>query len=152
MRIGLKDILGYEDVVNVTEELSYLADSLLQIAYEICLEELTKKFGRPMYKDSDDNFKEAGYAIIGMGKLGGEELNFSSDIDLIFVYDEDGETEGALKYDEKVNIIANNVFFVKLSESIISAITEITDEGYCYRIDMRLRPDGKVGALAKVIG
>ncbi|MEK6678307.1 MAG: bifunctional [glutamate--ammonia ligase]-adenylyl-L-tyrosine phosphorylase/[glutamate--ammonia-ligase] adenylyltransferase [Nitrospirota bacterium] len=149
LRIGLKDILGYEDVVNVTEELSYLADSLLQIAYEICLEELTKKFGRPMFKDSDDNLKEAGYAIIGMGKLGGEELNFSSDIDLIFVYDEDGETEGALKYDEKINIIANNVFFIKLSESIISAITEITDEGYCYRVDMRLRPDGKVGALAR---
>ncbi len=149
LRIGLKDILGYEDVVNVTEELSYLADSLLQIAYEVCFEELTKKNGRPMFKDSDDNFKEAGYAIIGMGKLGGEELNFSSDIDLIFVYDEDGETAGKLEYDEKINIIANNLFFIKLSESIISAITEITDEGYCYRIDMRLRPDGKVGALAR---
>jgi glutamate-ammonia-ligase adenylyltransferase len=149
LRIGLKDILGYEDVVNVTQELSYLADSLLQVAYELCLEDLTKKYGRPMFKDSDDNLKEAGYAIIGMGKLGGEELNFSSDIDLIFVYDEDGATEGALKYDEKINIIANNVFFIKLSESIISAITEITDEGYCYRIDMRLRPDGKVGALAR---
>src|SRR4030067_1769968 len=149
LRIGLKDILGYEDVVDVTLELSYLADSLLQIAYEICLEDLTKKFGGPMFKDSDDNLKEAGYAIIGMGKLGGEELNFSSDIDLIFVYDEDGETEGVLKYDEKINIIANNVFFIKLSESIIRAITEITDEGYCYRIDMRLRPDGKIGALAR---
>ena len=149
MRIGLKDILGYEDVVDVTLELSYLADSLLQIAYEICLEDLTKKFGGPMFKDSDDNLKEAGYGIIGMGKLGGEELNFSSDIDLIFVYDEDGETEGVLKYDEKINIIANNVFFIKLSESIIRAITEITDEGYCYRIDMRLRPDGKIGALAR---
>ncbi len=149
LRIGLKDILGYEDVVEVTKELSYLADSLLQIAYEICLEELIKKYGRPMFKDADDNLKEAGYAIIGMGKLGGEELNFSSDIDLIFVYDEDGETEGILRYDEKLNIVSNNIFFIKLSESIINAITEITDEGYCYRIDMRLRPDGKVGALAR---
>ena len=112
LRIGLKDILGYEDVVNVTLELSELADSLLQVAYELCLEELTKKYGRPMYKDSDDNLKEAGYAIIGMGKLGGEELNFSSDIDLIFVYDEDGETAGKLEYDEKINIIANNVFLL----------------------------------------
>ncbi|MEK6682506.1 MAG: bifunctional [glutamate--ammonia ligase]-adenylyl-L-tyrosine phosphorylase/[glutamate--ammonia-ligase] adenylyltransferase, partial [Nitrospirota bacterium] len=95
------------------------------------------------------NLKEAGYAVISMGKLGGEELNFSSDIDLIFAYDEEGDTEGILKYDEHTNRITNNLFFIKLGESIIHAISEITDEGYCYRIDMRLRPEGRVGALAR---
>ena len=102
-----------------------------------------------MYGDAEGNLKEAGYAVISMGKLGGEELNFSSDIDLIFAYDEEGDTEGILKYDEHTNRITNNLFFIKLGESIIHAISEITDEGYCYRIDMRLRPEGRVGALAR---
>ncbi len=149
LRIGLRDILGYADIDDVTAELSYLSDALLQTAYEICCEELIKKYGRPMYGDAEGNLKEAGYAVISMGKLGGEELNFSSDIDLIFVYDEEGETEGILKYDEHTNRITNNLFFIKLGESIIHAISEITDEGYCYRIDMRLRPEGRVGALAR---
>ena len=76
--------------------------------------------------------------VVGMGKLGGGELNVSSDIDLIFVYDEDGETNGA-------NVrrrISNHEFFAQLGRRVIALINDVTADGFVFRVDMRLRPNG----------
>ena len=75
-----------------------------------------------------------------MGKLGGGELNVSSDIDLIFVYPEEGETEGPRR-------IANREFFDRLGQRVIGALDDVTPEGYVFRVDMRLRPYGESGPL-----
>jgi glutamate-ammonia-ligase adenylyltransferase len=88
-----------------------------------------------------------------MGKLGGEDLNFSSDIDLIFVYDEEGRTEGALDpAGDRVNRVTNHEFFTRLGERLIAFLSEPSDEGILFRVDMRLRPEGKSGPLARSLG
>ncbi|MFQ5455785.1 MAG: hypothetical protein ACE5EA_06220 [Nitrospirota bacterium] len=143
LRIGLMDIFKGIDVAKVTKELSNLADLMLQVIYNICYTELKKRYGVPMYK-RDDKDIEGKFAIISLGKLGGRELNFSSDIDIIFIYDSDGTTSGG--EDER---ISNNLFFIKLGEEILKGVGEITEEGNCYRVDMRLRPEGKRGALVR---
>ncbi|MET1282678.1 bifunctional [glutamate--ammonia ligase]-adenylyl-L-tyrosine phosphorylase/[glutamate--ammonia-ligase] adenylyltransferase [Vibrio navarrensis] len=117
--------------------LSQLAEAMIfetyQWQYALCCQE----WGTPT--------NAAGEAqpmlIIGMGKLGGGELNFSSDIDLIFTYPENGETQGARRS------IANAQFFTRLGQRIIKALDQQTFDGFCYRVDMRLRPFGESGPL-----
>jgi len=138
LRIGARDILGISHIEEITAELSWLAEACLQAALEICEADLKSKHGAPMGADG----KESGFAIIAMGKLGGEELNFSSDIDLMFVYEKDGETSGPAK-------ISNYIYFTRLGEDILKAIGGMTDEGCCYRVDMRLRPEGMSGPLVR---
>jgi len=138
LRIGARDILGLSHIEEITAELSWLAEACLQAACEICQVELKQKHGAPMSADG----KESGFAIMAMGKLGGEELNFSSDIDLLFVYEKDGETSGPAK-------LSNYIYFTRMGEDILKAIGGMTDEGYCYRVDMRLRPEGMSGPLVR---
>lgn len=148
LRIGLQDLLGNLDLVGVTQELSNLADISLQKAYEICFGELKRRYGIPQCRDGaypersrgEGRLKECRFAVIGMGKLGGSELNFSSDIDLLFVYEAEGETTGVK--------ITNKQFFVRLGELLVKAIGEVTSEGRVFRVDMRLRPEGQAGDLA----
>ncbi len=149
LRIGIKDLLFEADVAQITKELSILADAILHVSYELCKEELVAKYGIPQYISKDGETRESGFVIISMGKLGGEELNFSSDIDLLFVYEKEGETSGINRNGEQINRISNHLYFIKLSEIILQAVEEMTDEDYCYRVDMRLRPEGKKGALAR---
>ncbi len=149
LRIGIKDLLLEAEVAQVTKELSDLADAILQVSYEVCKEELNGKCGIPQYGPEEGKTKESGFAIISMGKLGGEELNFSSDIDLLFVYEKEGETSGVSRNGEQTGRISNHLYFINFSEMILKAVGEMTDEDYCYRVDMRLRPEGKMGALAR---
>jgi glutamate-ammonia-ligase adenylyltransferase len=133
IRIGARDLLGDADLSVTTEELSHLADVCLHTAWALADERLRAQHGAP----------STGFAVIGMGKLGGEELNYSSDVDLIFVYGEDGETAGgpggALEHGE---------YFARLGRDIVSAIETVTEEGYAFRVDLRLRPEGRSGAVA----
>jgi glutamate-ammonia-ligase adenylyltransferase len=94
LRIGLQDLVGRQNLVGITEELSNLADVILGTAYDLCRGELVRRHGAPRLAGEADRGRECPFVILGMGKLGGRELNFSSDIDLIFVYEEDGETAG----------------------------------------------------------
>jgi glutamate-ammonia-ligase adenylyltransferase len=98
-----------------------------------------KRFGRPLY-EHDGNNVEASLAIIAMGKLGGGDLNYHSDLDIIFVYDQQGFTDGEKQ-------ISNHEYFAKLAQKIISILTMQTREGYVYKIDTRLRPSGNAGPL-----
>lgn len=147
MRIGLQDLLGNLDLVGVTQQLSVVADVALQRTYDACWSELVRRHGSPRCA-SPRGEKECGFTVIGMGKLGGEELNFSSDIDLVFVYEGEGETTGVPgPTGGPISRVGNHEFFTRLSENLVKAIGEVTPEGRVFRVDMRLRPDGRAGAL-----
>ncbi len=148
LRIGLQDLLGNQDLVGITQQLSALADVTLQKAYEISHAELQRRFGLPQVLTPTGETRECGFCIIGMGKLGGEELNYSSDIDILFVYEAEGETAG-VPGPGKVREakISNHQYFAKLAEMIVKAIGAVTGEGSVFRVDTRLRPAGRQGDL-----
>lgn len=138
LRIGMNDIHGRLGQSEITSQLSLLGETCLSAAYGMALEDL-KRFGRPIHHQGDHD-AEASLAIIGMGKLGGEELNYHSDLDIIFVYDYQGMTNGEKQ-------ITNHEFFAKVAQKIISILSMQTREGYVYKIDTRLRPSGNAGPL-----
>src|SRR5262245_31661241 len=138
LRIGCRDILGDADLTVTTEELSRLADVCLGAACRWAEEELTARYGQPIGADGSPT----GLAIIGMGKLGGDELNYSSDIDLICVYGADGDTSGG-----EAGRLANGDFFAEAVRLIVEALEAVTEEGHAFRVDLRLRPEGRMGAL-----
>src|SRR6266851_3901626 len=138
LRIGCRDILGDADLTVTTEELSHMADVCLTAAWDWARERLERLYGAPM----GANGTPTGLAVIGMGKLGGLELNYSSDIDPIFVYGEDGETAGG-----ESGRIANGEFFAQAVRGIRETLESVTEEGHVFRVDLRLRPEGRSGAL-----
>ncbi len=121
----------------VFERLSDLAEALILGARDWLFEQMCNEYGTPM----NELGEKQELLILGMGKLGGRELNFSSDIDLIFTYPDIGETVGGRKPME------NSKFFTRLGQRLIRALDEITLDGFVYRTDMRLRPFGDSGAL-----
>ncbi|MBY8201505.1 bifunctional [glutamate--ammonia ligase]-adenylyl-L-tyrosine phosphorylase/[glutamate--ammonia-ligase] adenylyltransferase [Vibrio fluvialis] len=135
--IAWRDFLADWSLDESLEHLSQLAEALIfetyQWQYQICCQE----WGTPCNAQGEAQ----PMLIIGMGKLGGGELNFSSDIDLIFTYPENGETQGARRS------IANAQFFTRLGQRIIKMLDQQTFDGFCYRVDMRLRPFGESGPL-----
>ncbi|MCE2415162.1 hypothetical protein J4G07_14275 [Candidatus Poribacteria bacterium] len=138
LRIGLRDLLKVADVETTTLELSNLAEAALQHGYEIGRDQIMKpKFGTPL---NEEGTAPCRFAIIGMGKLGGYELNFSSDIDLIFVYSDDARTDMGND---------NSEYFSRFCEFIIKAMSEITPEGYVFRVDIRLRPESSAGVIIR---
>ncbi len=147
LRIGSRDLLGLSTVPELTGELSDLASASLDAALEYSLRDLKEKYGDPLYTDEDGTLKEAGVSVIGLGKLGGGELNFSSDIDIIYIYSSDkGETAGV---DGRESArISLHEFFVKLSIQINKLISNVTEDGFVFRIDLDLRPEGRSGDMA----
>lgn len=127
LRIGIRDLLKLSGVEETVAALSVLAEVLIQNAYEVC-----EGFLR---QNSTRRKTRAGFTILGMGKLGGGELNFSSDVDLIYLYGGDQE-----------NLAAD--YFKPLAQKITAALSEIADEGYVYRVDLLLRPEGNQGDIA----
>ncbi len=135
-RITWRDVLNQQAIETSLVQVSALADALITGAYDSLYHQHCERYGVPM-----GEYGPQPMLILGMGKLGGRELNFSSDIDLIFVYPEKGETEGARKS------IENQQFFIKLAQKLINALNKITTDGQVYRVDMRLRPFGDSGPL-----
>ncbi len=131
LRIGLRDILGLSELKETVFDLSLLARGIASELFSLCYKEVLQK--------NDINKINHEYCIIALGKLGGNELNYSSDIDLIIIYDKDGKVKEK-QYSEIMNEVA--LLFIK-------AATSITDTGYIYRIDFRLRPDGRNSPLCK---
>jgi [glutamine synthetase] adenylyltransferase / [glutamine synthetase]-adenylyl-L-tyrosine phosphorylase len=139
VRIGARDLLGDADLGVTTDELARLADVCLAEACRMAEAEQRARVGAPL----DPDGLETGLAVIGMGKLGGEELNYSSDIDLVFVYGADGETAGGPD-----GRLPNGEFFARACREVVAIIEAVTDEGYVFRVDLRLRPEGRSGAIA----
>lgn len=145
LRIGSRDLCGMASLEEVTAELSGLAAASLQRAYEVCGRQLQDEYGQPLEIDEKGQQKLAEMTILGMGKFGGNELNFSSDIDLIYCYSSTkGETTGGSR-EEKISL---HRYFVKLAELISRALHQVTEDGFVFRVDTRLRPDGNSGDLA----
>jgi glutamate-ammonia-ligase adenylyltransferase len=140
-RIGLRDVLGDADLVTTTQELSELADACLAQGLATVAPGLEERYGRPEHLGEEGRPTPTGFAVIALGKLGGAELNYSSDIDLCFVYEAEGETTGP-------EVVSSRTYFARLGERLIGALTAMTEEGAAYRVDLRLRPEGTGGPLA----
>ena len=145
LRLVLKDVLRLSTLGETTLELSILADVILTNAWHYCDRELAKRYGQPEYRDAQGRIARAGFSIVSLGKLGGNELNYNSDIDLLFLYSHDGETSGG---NERESVITNKEYFVHLARAITRTITQPTSQGQVFRIDLRLRPEGDQGDLA----
>jgi len=137
LRVMLRDLDGLADLDEVTETMSALAESALQITLAQHHRWLVRIYGEPL---SEQNGAAQRLQVVAMGKLAGRELNVSSDIDLIFLYLDAGDTAGPRS-------ISNHEFFILLGRRVIGALSEMTGDGYVFRVDMRLRPYGASGAL-----
>ena len=126
------------NMIETTRDMSRLADAVIGVTRDKLHGWLSETWGRPVGESSG---AEQHLLVLGMGKLGADELNVSSDIDLIFAYSESGETQGAAKQ------LGNQEFFIRLAQKLIQALDNQTADGQVFRVDMRLRPYGSSGAL-----
>lgn len=144
LRIYLRDIRNLGTVTEITEEISHLADAILEYALRQARQELDNRYGAPLEIDAKNRVSQAQFCVVALGKLGSNELNYASDIDLLFLYSNEGTTAG----NGTREAVTNREYFVKLAEFIVKIVGEKTGEGAAYRVDLRLRPHGRVGALA----
>ncbi|WP_163133137.1 bifunctional [glutamate--ammonia ligase]-adenylyl-L-tyrosine phosphorylase/[glutamate--ammonia-ligase] adenylyltransferase [Agarivorans sp. Alg241-V36] len=136
--IAWRDLLLKQAVTDSFAQVSAVADSCVDCANQWLYKRCCSESGTP--SDAEGNAQPL--VVIGMGKLGGRELNFSSDIDLIFCFPENGETQGGRRS------IANQQFFIRMGQRLIQLIDQTTADGFVFRVDMRLRPFGESGPLA----
>ena len=137
VNIAIADLVLNIELERSLERLSLLADALIQASLSWLTEFCQNKWGTP----TNSAGEQQQLLVYGMGKLGGKELNFSSDIDLIFVYPYSGETKGCRRS------LDNQQFFTRLAQKLISSLHQQTADGFVYRVDMRLRPFGDSGPL-----
>ena len=143
VRLIWRDLTRQSDMQTTTRELSWLADTCVADAMDWLAESVKSKWGTPIGRDSKQPQK---MVVLGMGKLGANELNLSSDIDLIFVFPENGDTEGGSRS------LDNQDYFMRLGKKLIQALDNTTVDGFVFRVDMRLRPFGSAGPLAISFG
>lgn len=139
LRVFARDVLELGTLPEITEELSNLADAILEASCRRIRDQLVARYGEPRPESAPDQ-PPCAFAVISLGKLGGKELNYSSDIDLMFLYSANGETDGPRR-------ITNKEFFRKLSNQLTDLLSTYTAEGLCYRVDLRLRPEGRFGEV-----
>jgi glutamate-ammonia-ligase adenylyltransferase len=139
-RLAVRDLGELADLEEVMASMTDLAEVTIAFALEHPQKWLSdpSRFGQPA---SAENGSDQGLLVVAMGKLGGSELNVSSDVDLIFVYPEEGETNGYRR-------VSNHDFFARLGRKLIGSLNDMTADGYVFRVDMRLRPYGESGPLA----
>lgn len=143
IRIFLRDIRRLATVAEITDEISSLADAILESALGEARREMEKRFGQPLELDEKQRSRAAEIAVVALGKLGSLELNYASDVDLLFIYSSDGMTAGGER-----EPVTNREYFSRLAQHVIKLVGERNGEGAAYRVDMRLRPNGSLGALA----
>jgi glutamate-ammonia-ligase adenylyltransferase len=139
LRIGSNDIIRDRPLEEITRDISRVADAALDVALHTARRSIANRFGEP--------YTSAGPArcvILAFGKHGGEELNYSSDIDLMFLYDDEGNTQG-----KRVTHLENAEFFARVVSEVVRLLSAHTDRGQAYRVDLRLRPEGHRGPLAR---
>jgi glutamate-ammonia-ligase adenylyltransferase len=141
--VALADLTGRLPLMSVSERLTDIAELIVQCCMELAWGQMTKIYGVPYCGDSDANARAVKIAVAGYGKLGGLELGYGSDLDLVFLHDSNGEiqqTRGERQID-------NVVFFLRLGQRIVHLLTMHSAAGRLYEVDMRLRPNGKGGFL-----
>ncbi|MGR8918645.1 MAG: bifunctional [glutamate--ammonia ligase]-adenylyl-L-tyrosine phosphorylase/[glutamate--ammonia-ligase] adenylyltransferase [Gammaproteobacteria bacterium] len=143
LRVAASDVTGHLPVAEVSNQLSYIAAACIERAVTIAWGEMTARYGEPCCEDEDGGRRTAGFAVIGYGKLGGFELGYGSDLDLVFLNDSSGraeETNGSKS-------IENSVFFARLAQRFIHVLSTTTPTGVAYEVDTRLRPSGSAGMM-----
>jgi len=140
LRIIWRDLCGLATLSETFSDLTALAEICLQTAVVEHSQSLHEKYGKPLSEDGH----EQQMIVIGMGKFGGGELNLSSDIDVMFCYPQSGECDGHRK-------LANDQFFTRLARAVIASLSDITGDGFCFRVDTRLRPFGDSGPLTSSV-
>lgn len=146
MRWIWQDALGMITLEQLTDELSEFADGCISFAKEYTYQELVTRYGKPTFVNEQGNVQIDDMAIMAMGKLGAHELNLSSDIDLIFVHQARGATDG--DKEKGTRSIDNKRFMTRLGQGIIKLLDNNTADGFVFRVDMRLRPWGDGSDLA----
>ena len=142
LRIGTRDLLALAALEETTRDLSHLAEAAVQVAYEYTRAKLRAACGEAVI-DEGGRLRPLGFVVFGMGKFGGLELNFSSDIDLIYLYERDaGPTSGGGK-----GAIEPRAFFTQLAQGMTRALSDLVAGGRVFRVDLRLRPDGMNGPV-----
>ena len=136
LRVAWGDLIDGNRIEQVTQQISWVAMAVCEAAYRWARRDLEAKFGVPLNQQQ----QRCDYVILAMGKLGGAELNYSSDIDLMMVYEQDGKTDSQASR-------TNREFFSQLTRDIVKLVNEITPLGSAYRVDLRLRPQGAKGAI-----
>ncbi len=135
LRIAYGDLIGEQQIDIVTAQISYLADAICSVALDFAYRNLVEKFGEP----NGIGGQPCRFAVFALGKLGGCELNYSSDIDLVFVYENTGQTSTSRRN--------NQQFFDRLAQNFSKLLTDTTPLGAAYRVDWRLRPGGNQGPM-----
>lgn len=140
LRIGTNDIIRDRPLEEITRDIARVADAALEVALTNAMRTVGNRFGQP-YTNAGQT---ARCVILAFGKHGGEELNYSSDIDLMFLYDEEGSTRG-----KRITPAGNDEFFSRVVGEVVRLLSAHTDLGQAYRVDLRLRPEGHRGPLAR---
>jgi len=140
IRILLRDLLAIAKLAETTEEISALADSLVEIALSEVSARWREQHGAARSLGPDGRLDDCRFAVVSLGKLGGNELNYNSDIDLLFLYDGGVAPPGTT--------VSNRPYFTSMAQEIIEMLSRPTREGQVFRIDLRLRPQGHEGELA----
>lgn len=140
VRIMLRDVLKIAPLAETTSEISALADVLIEETLREAGRRLQRRHGIPQHLDAEDRLANTPFAILSLGKLGGNELNYSSDVDLMYIFG-DGE-------EPPDTAISNREYFIRLAQQVTELLSCMTREGAVYRIDLRLRPQGGEGELA----
>ncbi|GBD24856.1 Bifunctional glutamine synthetase adenylyltransferase/adenylyl-removing enzyme [bacterium HR30] len=143
LRIALHDLLGRYSVEDTWRELSELAAGVVECAYRWARHRVEEDHGRQL----EPSLTGARFVVLGMGKLGGNELNFSSDIDLVYLYE---STEGP-SLDDTAETLSPRAYFTRLAEWLTRALQEVTASGFAFRVDLRLRPDGINGPIVNSV-
>lgn len=176
LRIGARDLARLAKAPEITQELSDLADVCLEAVWQVCAAQMRQRYGRPCHQDAEGRWQPTAGCVLGLGKLGGQELNYSSDVDLMFVYTEEGEVfkeREAWSVEAKsggVNsgraggqsphartkeetslrpVLKNHQFYNRVAEAFVTEVTRMAPDGMLYRVDLRLRPEGDAGPLSR---
>lgn len=140
IRIMLRDLLRTARLAETTAEISALSDVLIEEALRDVDGRLRNRYGSPQHVDRDGRTVDTPFTVLSLGKLGGNELNYSSDIDLLFLYGDGEEPSQAA--------ISNREYFIRLAQQVTDVLSRVTREGATFRIDLRLRPQGAEGEPA----
>jgi len=151
LRIAARDLARLGELPEIMQEISDVADVCLDVVWQVCHRKLTARHGQPYHQDARGRWHPTPGCVLGMGKLGGQELNYSSDVDVLFAYSEEGSVlkEPPAGAETPRPVLTNHQFFNRLAESFIGEVSRMTPEGALYRIDLRLRPEGDAGPLSR---
>jgi glutamate-ammonia-ligase adenylyltransferase len=151
LRVASRDLARLGPLEDIVLELSDLADVCLESVWQSAFRQLQARYGRPFHQDASGRWQPTAGCLVGLGKLGGQELNYSSDVDVILVYDEEGGVFKEAPADAKTSrpVLSNHQFFNRLTEILIAEVSRLAPEGTLYRIDLRLRPEGDSGPLSR---